>query len=104
MRRPRWRAQANQDFLPVFAAGNLGESELPSSLSSPAVAKNCLAVGAPRLYLVPRRPHPSSDQVPGRRGAQHFSTGGESGSHRPGLQTSHMTGPHGTAVGAQARA
>ncbi len=47
IRRPRWRAQAHQDFLPVFAAGNLGESELPSSLSSPAVAKNCLAVGAP---------------------------------------------------------
>ena len=29
----------------MFAAGNLGESELPSTLSSPAVAKNCVAVG-----------------------------------------------------------
>ena len=38
--------QMNPDFLPVFAAGNLGESELPSTLSSPAVAKNCVAVGA----------------------------------------------------------
>ena len=37
--------QANQDFLPVFAAGNLGASEMPSTLSSPAVAKNCIAVG-----------------------------------------------------------
>lgn len=37
--------QMNPDFLPVFAAGNLGESELPSTLSSPAVAKNCVAVG-----------------------------------------------------------
>ena len=29
----------------MFAAGNLGASEMPSTLSSPAVAKNCIAVG-----------------------------------------------------------
>ena len=37
----------------MFAAGNLGASEMPSTLSSPAVAKNCVAVGAslPRHHL-----------------------------------------------------
>ena len=29
----------------MFAAGNMGASEMPSTLSSPAVAKNCVAVG-----------------------------------------------------------
>ena len=35
----------NQDFLPVFAAGNFGYEDLDSTLASPSVAKNCLSVG-----------------------------------------------------------
>lgn len=35
-----------QDFLPVFAAGNNGATQLDSSVESPAVSKNCLSVGA----------------------------------------------------------
>ena len=38
-----------QNFLPVFAAGNFGYEEVDSTISSPAVAKNCLAVGASPL-------------------------------------------------------
>jgi hypothetical protein len=34
-----------QDFLPVVAAGNFGQDEQDSTLTSPAVAKNCVAVG-----------------------------------------------------------
>lgn len=38
----------NQDFLPVFAAGNYGElsQDFLTTVTSPAVAKNCIAVGA----------------------------------------------------------
>ncbi|KAK3276892.1 hypothetical protein CYMTET_15065 [Cymbomonas tetramitiformis] len=36
----------NQDFLPIFAAGNYGENSFSRSVTSPATAKNCLAVGA----------------------------------------------------------
>lgn len=38
----------NQDFLPVFAAGNYGElsQKFLTTVTSPALAKNCLAVGA----------------------------------------------------------
>ncbi|BDA48510.1 probable serine protease/ABC transporter B family protein tagD [Coccomyxa sp. Obi] len=39
-------AWAYQDFLPVVAAGNFGYREEDSTLTSPAVAKNCVAVGA----------------------------------------------------------
>lgn len=38
-------AWAYQDFLPVVAAGNFGYREQDSTLTSPAVAKNCVAVG-----------------------------------------------------------
>lgn len=38
-------AWAYQDFLPVVAAGNFGYREQGSTLTSPAVAKNCVAVG-----------------------------------------------------------
>ena len=37
-----------QDFLPLYAAGNFGYEEIDSTISSPAVAKNCLAVGESR--------------------------------------------------------
>lgn len=40
-------AWAYQDFLPVVAAGNFGYREQDSTLTSPAVAKNCVAVGKP---------------------------------------------------------
>ncbi|KAL3130908.1 Signal peptide peptidase-like 2A [Trebouxia sp. C0009 RCD-2024] len=36
----------NQDFLPVFAAGNFGYEDVDSTLASPSVSKNCLSVGA----------------------------------------------------------
>ncbi|KAL0037541.1 hypothetical protein WJX77_001610 [Trebouxia sp. C0004] len=36
----------NQDFLPVFAAGNFGYEEVDSTVTSPSVSKNCLSVGA----------------------------------------------------------
>ena len=38
----------HQDFLPVFAAGNYGQlaSKYLTTVTSPAVAKNCLSVGA----------------------------------------------------------
>ena len=35
-----------QDFLPVFAAGNSGAQLVDGTITSPAVAKNCMAVGA----------------------------------------------------------
>lgn len=35
----------NQDFVPVVAAGNFGFQEVDSTVTSPAVAKNCIAVG-----------------------------------------------------------
>ena len=38
-----WR---NPDFLPVVAAGNAGAAGADGTVSSPAVSKNCLAVGA----------------------------------------------------------
>ncbi len=38
-------AYVYQDFLPVFAAGNLGYEEVDSTVSSPSVSKNCLSVG-----------------------------------------------------------
>ncbi len=38
-------AWAFQDFLPVVAARNFGYREQDSTLTSPAVAKNCVAVG-----------------------------------------------------------
>lgn len=44
-----------QGFLPVYAAGNFGYEEIDSTISSPAVAKNCLAVGnctSSSVYLV----------------------------------------------------
>jgi len=34
-----------QDFLPVFAAGNFGTQLYDGTISAPATAKNCLAVG-----------------------------------------------------------
>ena len=37
----------NQDFLPVFAAGNFGYEEVDSTVTSPSVSKNCLSVGKP---------------------------------------------------------
>lgn len=37
-----WRYQ---NFLPAFAAGNLGYLAVDTTVTSPAVAKNCLAVG-----------------------------------------------------------
>ena len=37
---------ANQNFLPFVAAGNFGTTGLDSSVSSPATAKNIVAVGA----------------------------------------------------------
>ena len=38
-------AYVYQDFLPVFAAGNLGAEEVDSTVTSPSVAKNCMSVG-----------------------------------------------------------
>ena len=35
-----------QDFVPVVAAGNFGYQDVDSTVTSPAVAKNCIAVGA----------------------------------------------------------
>lgn len=43
-------AWAYQDFLPVVAAGNFGYREQDSTLTSPAVAKNCIAVGEASSY------------------------------------------------------
>ena len=40
-----------QDFLPVFAAGNLGYEEVDSTVTSPSVAKNCLSVGKPEACV-----------------------------------------------------
>ena len=37
-----------QDFLPVFAAGNFGTQLYDGTISAPATAKNCLAVGVLR--------------------------------------------------------
>ena len=34
-----------QDFLPCFAGGNFGGDDTPSSVNTPSVAKNCVAVG-----------------------------------------------------------
>lgn len=45
-------AWAYQDFLPVVAAGNFGYREQDSTLTSPAVAKNCVAVGAWILHIL----------------------------------------------------
>ena len=42
----------NQDFLPVFAAGNFGYEEVDSTVTSPSVSKNCLSVGRPRSNLL----------------------------------------------------
>ena len=38
-----------QDFLPVFAAGNFGTQLYDGTISAPATAKNCLAVGVDPL-------------------------------------------------------
>ena len=35
----------NQDFLPVFAAGNWGLDGVDSTVASPSTAKNSLSVG-----------------------------------------------------------
>ncbi len=43
----------NQDFLPVFAAGNFGYEEVDSTVTSPSVSKNCLSVGKPTFSLLP---------------------------------------------------
>lgn len=43
----------NQDFLPVFAAGNFGCEEVDSTVTSPSVSKNCLSVGKPIFSLLP---------------------------------------------------
>ena len=43
----------NQDFLPVFAAGNFGYEEVDSTITSPSVSKNCLSVGKPLSSLLP---------------------------------------------------
>jgi len=42
----------NQDFLPVFAAGNFGYEEVDSTVTSPSVSKNCLSVGEPLSTLL----------------------------------------------------
>lgn len=42
----------NQDFLPVFAAGNFGYEEVDSTVTSPSVSKNCLSVGKPLSHLL----------------------------------------------------
>lgn len=44
-------AFVNQDFLPIFAAGNFGYEEVDSTIASPSVSKNCLSVGKPTLTL-----------------------------------------------------
>ncbi|KAK9815059.1 hypothetical protein WJX73_006174 [Symbiochloris irregularis] len=36
----------NQDFLPVVAAGNFGYEDIDSTVTSPAIAKNTISVGA----------------------------------------------------------
>ena len=38
-------ANLNQDFVPVVAAGNFGYEDVDSTVTSPAVSKNCIAVG-----------------------------------------------------------
>ena len=35
------------DFVPVVAAGNFGYQDVDSTVTSPALAKNCIAVGTP---------------------------------------------------------
>ena len=48
-----------QNFLPLYAAGNFGYEAVDSTISSPAVAKNCLAVGEPLClhFGFPHLPH-----------------------------------------------
>ena len=43
-----------QDFVPVVAAGNFGYKDIDSTVTSPAVAKNCIAVGGFPAYLAPQ--------------------------------------------------
>ncbi|DBB02440.1 TPA: Signal peptide peptidase-like 2A [Trebouxia sp. C0006] len=49
----------NQDFLPVFAAGNFGYEEVDSTVTSPSVSKNCLSVGASLTHICPVTCHDS---------------------------------------------
>lgn len=45
-------ANRYQDFVPVVAAGNFGYKDVDSTVTSPAIAKNCIAVGEHQRHSI----------------------------------------------------
>lgn len=56
----RHRRRQNPEHLLIFAAGNLGDDVTGCSISSPAIGKNCLAVGSSMSGAIRLSP-PSGD-------------------------------------------